>query len=177
MPQKANITSTDALEAFRSALILYINKARPALEEVSSEVVRTRGWIEDEQRTRWENQMRRCSRDLDEAQQALFSAKMSNLRTESQAEVMAVQRAKRAREEAERKLRLVRQWSREYDNRVQPLVKQMEKLHSLLANDLVQAAAFLTQAIQTLDAYASAAPPSAAAGPTLAPDNSAPTAT
>jgi hypothetical protein len=41
----------------------------------------------------------------------------------------------------------------------------MEKLHTILAIDLVQATAYLTQAIQTIDAYASAPPPSAAAGP------------
>ena len=51
-----------------------------------------------------------------------------------------------------------------FGNRVDPLVKQMEKLHTVLSNDMVRAVAFLTQAIQTLDAYAEIAPP-AAAGP------------
>ena len=170
MPERAHVTSVDALESFRANLIVYLSKARPTLEEVSADVQRTRGWLEDEQRTYWENELRRRSRALEEAQQALFSAKLSNLREASAAEQMAVQRAKRALDEAEAKLRVVKQWNRVFDNRVDPLVKQMEKLHTVLANDMVQAVAYLTQAINTLDAYAGdrprppppAAPPAAA---------------
>ena len=87
---------------------------------------------------------------LEEAQQALFSSRLSTLREASAAEQMAVQRAKRALDEAEAKLRIVKQWNRVFDNRVDPLVKQMEKLHTVLAHDMVQAVAFLTQAINTL---------------------------
>jgi hypothetical protein len=72
---------------------------------------------------------------------------------------MAVQRTKRARDEAEAKLRVLKQWNRVFDNRVDPLVKQMEKLHTVLAHDMVQAVAFLAQAIRTLDAYADVAQP------------------
>jgi hypothetical protein len=177
MAQKANVTSVDALEAFRSMVVLYINKARPALEEVSAEVMRTRSWLEDEKKSHWINEMKRRSRVLEEAQQALLTARMSNLRDESQVEVMAVHRARRARDEAEDKLRKVKQWDREFDNRVQPLVKQTEKLQTILAHDLVQALAYLSQAMQTLEAYASAGPPSTAAGPGPSADGGAPAAT
>jgi predicted ATPase len=123
-----------------------------------------RGWLEGEQRTYWENEVRRRSRALQEAQQALFSAKLSNFREATAAEQMAVQRTKRALEEAEGKLRVLKQWNRVFDNRVDPLVKQMEKLHTVLAHDMVQAVAFLAQAIQTLDAYAAVAPPATVPG-------------
>ncbi len=33
MPQKAHVTSLDALEAFRSNLIVYVSQARPALDD------------------------------------------------------------------------------------------------------------------------------------------------
>jgi hypothetical protein len=164
MPERAHVTSVDALEAFRSNLIVYLSKARPTLEEVSAAVQRMRGWLEGEQRTHWENEFRLRSRALEEAQQALFSAKLSNLREASAAEQMAVQRTKRARDEAEAKLRVLKQWNRVFDNRVDPLVKQMEKLQTVLAHDMVQAVAFLAQAIKTLDAYAEVAPPTAVPG-------------
>jgi hypothetical protein len=154
MPQRANVTSVDALESFRANLLVYVSQARSALEEISAEVVRTRLWLENDQRTHWENLLRRRRRDLDEAQQALFSSRISNLRHESALEQMAVHRAKRAVDEAEGKLRILKQWAREYEGRVQPQVKQMEKLHTVLTHDMVQAAAFLCQAIQTLTAYA-----------------------
>ena len=105
MPERAHVTSVDALECFRSSLLVYVSKARPTLDEVSAEVVRMRSWLEDEQRAHWENEMRRRRRDFDEAQQALFSSKLSTFRETSSAEQMAVHRAKRALEAAEAKLR------------------------------------------------------------------------
>jgi len=164
MPERAHVTSVEALEAFRSNLIVYLSKARPTLEEVSTDVQRMRGWLENDQRAHWENEVRRRSRALQEAQAALFSSRLSRLREASATEQMAVQRTKRALDEAEGKLRVLKQWNRVFDNRVDPLVKQMEKLHTVLAHDMVHAVAFLAQAINTLDAYAEVAPPTAVPG-------------
>jgi len=165
MPDRAHVTSVDALESFRSSLIVYLGKARSTLEEVSTDVQRMRSWLENDQRSHWEAELRRRSRALQEAQQALFSAKLSTFREAGSVEQLMVQRAKRALEEADAKMRMVKQWNRVFDNRVSPLVKQMEKLHTVLANDMVQAVAYLTQAIQTLDAYAGTAPPAATGAP------------
>jgi hypothetical protein len=82
---KANVTSVEALKAFRASLIIYVSKARPALEEVSADVQRMRSWLENDQRTHWENQLRRRLKVLEQAQQALFSAKIGNLREPRQA--------------------------------------------------------------------------------------------
>jgi len=172
MPQKAHVTSVDALENFRSNLIVYLGKARPTLEEVSAEVVRTRGWIQNDQRTSWEAEARRRAKLLEQAQAALFSARLSNLRKETSAEQLAFHRARRAMEEAEAKLRTIKQWNREFDNRVEPLVKQTEKLHTVLANDMIKAVAYLTEAIKTLTAYSETAPPASATSATpTAADN------
>jgi hypothetical protein len=172
MAERAQVRSVDALEAFRSSLILYVSKARPALDEVSAEVARTRMWLEDEQRLHWENEVRRSRRAREEAQQALFSARLSTFRDETSAEQMTVHRTRRAFDEAEDKLTVLKRWNREYDNRVEPLVKQMEKLQTVLAHDMVLAIAFLTQAINALHAYARVAPPSAAPGQAPPPGNS-----
>ena len=185
MPQKAQVSAIDSLESFRANLIVYVGQARPALEEVTAEVLRTRSWLENEQRTHWENELRKRRKLLEQAQQALFSARLGNLRDETAAELMAVQRAKRAADEAEFKLRVVKKWNREFEGRVQPLVKQMEKLHTLLSNDLVQASAYLAQAINTLSAYAEikpsmtmesvTAPPNPSTEPSAAPAESSAT--
>ena len=171
MPEpRAHVSSLEALESFRTSLILYASKARPAVEEVSSDVLRTKLWLENEQRMHWENQVRRRSQALEQAQQALSSARMSNLREASTTEFMAVRKAKRALEEAEAKLKVLKYWNREFDSRVEPLVKQLEKLHTFLSSDLVQANAYLAQAIDTLAAYAEVAPPSASPAPAPEPN-------
>ena len=161
MPERAHVTSVDALEAFRAHLINYIAKARPALEEVSADVLRTRLWLQNEQRTHWEAEIRRRGKKLEEAQQALFSARIANLREETTAEQTAYHRSRRALDEAQDKLRILKNWNREFDSRVDPLVKQMEKLHTLLAHDLVQAVAYLSETVKALQAYADVPVPSA----------------
>jgi hypothetical protein len=158
MAEKAHVTSLDAIDAFRAALLVYIGKARPTLEEVSAEVLRTRMWLENEQRSRLEAELRNRARDLEQAQQALFSSRISNLREETAAEVQAVHRAKRALEETEAKLRALKRWIREFDSRVQPVAKQLEKFHTVLSVDLPKAAAYLDQAMRTLEAYAEVGP-------------------
>jgi hypothetical protein len=154
MPERANVRSVDAIDAFRAQLVVYLSQARPALEEISADVVRTRLWLENEQRTHLEHDLLRRRKQLEEAQQALFSARLGTLRKETAAEQMMFHRAKRAVEDAENKLRTLKRWTREFDSRVQPLVKQVEKLQTVLTNDMVQALAYLAQTIQTLSAYA-----------------------
>ncbi|HEY5914682.1 MAG TPA: hypothetical protein VJA21_29175 [Verrucomicrobiae bacterium] len=158
MAEKAEVRSLEAIEAFRSRLIVYVSQARPALEEASAEVTRVRSWLEGEQRAHWENQIRRRTKELDQARQALFSGRLGMLRREGSAEQLAFHRAKRELEEAEGKLRAVKRWAREFENRVQPLLKQTEKLHTVLAHDMVNAVGYLTQAINTLAAYAETTP-------------------
>lgn len=167
MPQRANVRSVDAIETFRSQLVVYLSQARPALEEISADVVRTRLWLENEQRLRLEHQLMRRRKHLEETQQALFSARLGMLRKETAVEQMAFHKAKRDVEETEQKLRVLKKWVHEYDSRVQPLIKQVEKLQTVLTNDMAQALAYLAQTIQTLAAYAEvhttpAAPPAAA---------------
>jgi nucleoside phosphorylase len=160
MPERAHVVSVEALESFRASLIVYISQARATLEEVTADVVRARNWVEHDQRAHWEKEVRRLERALDEAQQALFSARLSLLSKETSVEQLLLSRAKRARDEAEAKRRVVKGWTRNFDNRVQPLVKQMEKLHSVLSFDMVRAIAYLADTIRILSSYAEmAAPP------------------
>jgi hypothetical protein len=154
MPQGAHVTSTEAIEAFRASLFIYLSKARPLLEDACDEVSRTRQWLQQEQRVHWENNRRRRAKQLEEAQQALYSAHLANLREPTAAEQAAVTRAKRSLTEAEEKLRILKRWTLEFDGRVGPLLKQLEQLRTLLVNDMPKAAAYLAQLLKTLAAYA-----------------------
>jgi len=136
MEQQAKVTSVDALENFRASLILFLSKAKPALEEVMHEVVRTRLWIENDQRTFWEREIKTRRRKLEQAQAELFSARISKLQEASAAQQMAVQHATRAIHAAEEKMRMLKKWNRELENLADPLVKQIEQLHGFLMNDM-----------------------------------------
>lgn len=154
MADHAHVSSIEAIEAFRAELLAFLSKTRPILEDACDEVTRTREWIETDRRVYWENQARRRGRALEDAQQALFSAKLSNLRDVRTAEQLAVMKARRSLEEAHGKLRKIHKWTRDFDHKVMPLVKELEHLRSLLGADLPKAALHLAQVVKALDAYA-----------------------
>ncbi len=155
MAETANITSIDAIAAFRAALIIFLGKARPLLEETSGEIIRMRQWLENDQRRHWENQFRVRGRKLEEARAELFNATLSKLQEASSLHYMAVQRAERAVRESEAKLGLVKKWSRDLEERTGPLIKQTEQFQTFLATDLARAIAYLEQVIRALENYAS----------------------
>jgi hypothetical protein len=161
----AHVTSTEAIESFRANLINYLSKTRPVLEDACDEVVRTRVWLQQDRRVHWENQLRKRTRELEDANQALYSARLSNLREPTMAEQNAVLRAKRALTEAEEKLRKIKRWLIEFDHLVGPLVKQLEQLRTMLGNDMPKAVLYLAQALKTLDAYANVVPTATAPMP------------
>jgi hypothetical protein len=169
MTDQAKVTSVEALEAFRSSLLVFLSKARPTLEEVSSEVVHTRLWLQNDQRAYWERQKKIRARELEEAKAELFSARLSKFQQASAAQQMAVQKAQRSLNEAEEKLRLLKKWDRELENRSEPMVKMVEQLHGFLGTDMVRAAAYLTETIKILEAYAEVGPRPGSGGPTPVP--------
>lgn len=160
MTGQAQITSVEAIAAFRAQLIVFLGQARPVLEEVSSELSRTRVWLQNEQRMFWQTELRRRERRLEEARQELFNATISSLPTGTAALLqMAVQRAQRAVQEAEAKLKCLKRWDRELDDRAAPLMKQTDQLHGFLATDMARAVAYLDQTLRALDAYRNVAAP------------------
>jgi len=165
MVERAQVTSVEAIASFRASLILYLNKARPALEEISSDVLRTRLWIQNDRRSHWENQFKQRGRALERAQAELFGARLSKIQTASAAQQLAVIKARNAVREAETKLRILRKWDRELEHRSEPLMKQLDQLHGFLANDMIKAVAYLAQVVRTLDAYTGVAPPEGAIPP------------
>jgi chromosome segregation ATPase len=169
MAQQAQITSVEAIESFRASLILYLSKARPVLEEVSADVLRTRLWLQNDQRQRWENELRLCNRRLEEAKAELLNAKISQFQQSTTLPHMAVQRAQQAVKEVEAKLAVLKKWDREMENRTDPLTKQVEQLHGFLTTDMTRAVAHLAQIVKTLDAYSDVLSPAGSAASTAAP--------
>jgi len=160
MADSANITSTEAIDSFRANLILYLSKARPTLDEIGSEVSRIRNWVQTEQMENWSRELKKRGRALEDARAAVFSAKLSSFRETASAEQLALTKAKNAYDEVEAKLRRVRRWSNDFDNKIDPLFKQLEKFNTLLADDLAQGVRYLTEIMRLLDDYTDTKAPS-----------------
>jgi hypothetical protein len=154
MADKANITSIHALERFRSALIKYVEKGKATVDEVTSEVQRTKFWLQYDQTTYWRGEHKRRGLFWQEKQQELFSAEISQFSDSSTVQRWAAQEAKRSVDEAEEKVRTVKDWGRRYESIVLPVSKKVDKLSNILDNDMTKAIRFLNEAIKALSAYA-----------------------
>ncbi len=154
MADRAQVTSVEAIEAFRSALVVYTSKARPALEEMANEVARAKQWLQNDQRRKWEGEMKMRSKKLERAQAELFSVSMSKIQEVSSAQQLLVRRAKQAVEEAQQKIAVLKKWDHELENRSEPLVKQVDQFQSFVTSEMPKALAYLNNVIRSLEAYA-----------------------
>jgi hypothetical protein len=154
MAERAQVTSVEAIESFRSALVVYLSKVRPALEEMSSEVMRARQWLQNDQRRLWEGEMKMRAKKLERAKAELFSVSMSKFQEVSSAAQLLMHRAEAAVDEAQKKLTMLKKWDTELENRSEPLIKQVDQFQSFVTAEMPRAIAYLTQAIRTLEAYA-----------------------
>ena len=154
MADRAQVTSVEAIEAFRSALIVYLSKARPALEEMGSEVLRMRQWLENDQRRFWEAEMKARTKKLERARAELFTVSMSKFQEVSSAQQLIMHKAKAACEEAQAKIAMLKKWERELENRSEPMIKQVDQFQSFVTAEMPRAIAYLSQVIKSLEAYA-----------------------
>ena len=168
MSGQAHIGSIDDLARFRAHLLTFRADARAAVEECAADVVRQQLWIDADRRRHWEGELWRRQRKLEEAKQSLFQESLSSSHGPTSFHQLQVHRAERVFEEAREKLQKTKAWSRNFENRSLPMVKQVEALQSVLTVDLAKALQFLNQTLESLDAYAgrmASGPKPAANGP------------
>jgi len=159
MASQAKITSTEALELFRANLIVFLNKAHRSLDDVSDEVRRTRLWLQHDQRLRWESELRKRSKVLDQAEQELMTLRLSGKHEGAlMVRQAAVNKAKHAVEEATQKLGCVKTWNQNYESCADPVLKRLESLRQLLDDDMPKAISYLVNILRTLAAYTSSPP-------------------
>jgi len=167
MSDQARISNLDAIEAFRAALVVFISKTRQALDSVQEGVGRTRAWLQTEQPAYWAAQIRQWQKKLDQAQQELMSARMSEYVDSPVTQQAAVRKARAALEAAQAGAERTRTWGRNFDTTVAPLARKADSLRDYLETDLAKATAYLVEIQKILESYNERPPQaSAAAAPT-----------
>jgi sirohydrochlorin ferrochelatase len=158
MEPQAKVSSLDALDAFRSSLILYLERARHILDDVQHEVVRTRAWLEQDRQPHWKKQIRLRTHELAQAEQELLTARLSEQPEAVRDRRRTVDRAKAKLQEAEEGFDRARHWLQQYDRELDPHSKTTQSLRQLLDLDLVKAVALLSETSRVLADYAELAP-------------------
>ncbi|MBL9133001.1 MAG: hypothetical protein JNG86_17460 [Verrucomicrobiaceae bacterium] len=165
MADQARISNLDAIDSFRSALIVFIEKARQSLDAAQDAVKKTRGWLQTEQPQFWSAQIRTRQKKLDQAQSELMSARMSEFIDSPTVQQMAVRKCRYALEEAQQKLDRTKAWARDYDRTVDPLARKLDGLRTYIDDDLAQAIAQLAEIQRLIAAYNESPAPAAAPAP------------
>lgn len=153
MADQARISNLDSIEAFRAALIVFMNKTRQTLDNVQDSVKKTRGWVQTEQPAYWNSQIRMRQKKLDQAQQELMSARMSEFIDNPTTQQMAVRKARAALEEAQAKADRTKAWGRDFDRNIDPLARKADSLRDFIDGDLVKAVAYLVEIQKILEGY------------------------
>jgi hypothetical protein len=78
MSEQVRISSIDALEAFRSDLINYVEKARVALEDAEGEARRTRMWLDMDRMGHWTAQCKQRTKLLEQAEAELYNVTLTS---------------------------------------------------------------------------------------------------
>lgn len=169
MANQAKVTSLEALDAFRSSLIVFMTKAKRALDETTEEGHRMRQYLQHDQRQHWEMQRRMRVKKLEEAAQELLSARLTGHREAQQMRQAAVRHWQAAVEEAESKLAAVKQWTIHYDNTADPIFRRLDDFRQYVETDLPKAVALLVNVQKALEGYSEPG-----AGPAPGPESTAP---
>lgn len=163
MTDGAHLASTEAIEAFRTQLVLALSRTRPVLDAASESIRRTRAWLQSDRLPHWQHEIKRRERILERAEQELFQARLSAMKDDLSLQMQAVHKAKRSLEEATTKLRLTKRWIRDFDSIVEPLGVRLERARDFFATDLPNAVVTLSEVLRSLGAYMDIRPGAVAA--------------
>jgi hypothetical protein len=170
MSDQVKVSSIDALEAFRADLIQYVEKARVALEDAEGEVRRTRTWLDVDRTNHWTRQMKQRIKHLEQAEAELYNATITRPKESHSFHKMAVAKAKRDVEEAEQKILVLKKWRQTFDNRVTPMLRQLDPMFFLVGRHLPKGIHSLGESIKALQAYAEKGPAAKPAAPVVEAD-------
>jgi hypothetical protein len=154
--RSANIASTAAVWALKTALLQFATEVQAALDSLAMEARRPVEWIEHDRAQYWPSEVRKRSDQLSEARVALQRCELSIDGSQSRYcydERKALERAKRRLHTAEAKVQAVRRWKVQVRKEVEEFLVHVEKLRHYLGSDFLQGVVALEHMMEALDRY------------------------
>lgn len=176
MSEGARIESIDALKHFRIALFKFQESANVALADAEGDINSTLNWLENEQLSHWQTQIRKRHDLLERAREALRMKRLfkdSSGRTPQAVEEEKAVRVCQARlAEAEEKLANVKKYTRVLQREMQVYKGSVQRFATTVQSDIPVAAAALDSMLTSLEAYVALS----AADTSQAPESTQPAA-
>lgn len=171
MDSQARVGSLDVFQDVRAAYAKFGDSGRNALIAVDLEIRRMLDWLEKDQVGYWKGEIRRREEKLNEAKTALhrkrITATFGNVASDSE-EILMVRRAQAKLEQAEAKLKEVKQWYLTVEQEVSEYRGPSQQLANVLDSGVPRALGALDRMVESLESYlavaASGGPSSSVAG-------------
>jgi len=164
MSQEARVSSVLVLKQLRASLGTFAETAAIALEEASTEIQRTRQWLEEDRYRHWKAQVQAQTEQSARAKIALkqkevFDRTLGGTPSSCVDERKALKIAEGRLREAEYKLRRVKAWSQRIEKELSDYRGATQRLLSAVEVEIPNARARLDNMIDSLEAYLALAPP------------------
>jgi hypothetical protein len=153
----AKVDSIDSLRALKIALVKFAEGATVALGDAEAEMQRMLMWLEMEQHTHWQGQIRKRTEEVGRAAERLRYKKLYKHSTGSRQsaveEEKALALAKRRLEEAEMKLSNVRRYIPRLQKEIQTYKGSAQRFATTVQVDIPLAISQLGTMVQALENY------------------------
>ena len=159
MNQSANVTSIDAVRAFRAALVKFEENAGDAVTCLELEIRRAVTWIEVDRRRYWPTQVKQSSDELAQARNALERCQLKYGSEEAPScyeQKKNYERARRRLRYCEDQVRKVKQWTRILRQELTQFEGQMAQMTICVDTELPRAITALGNMLNGLERYAGA---------------------
>lgn len=157
MSQSARVDSIDALKHFRVALWKFAEAANVALGDAEADLHRTMSWLENEQLSHWQTQVRKLMELVGRAKEAVRMKKLFKGPAGSKQSVVdeekALAAAMRNLADAEQKLANTKQWSRRLQKEILMYRGQVQRFSTSVQSDIPVAVNKLDGMVAALEAY------------------------
>jgi hypothetical protein len=163
MADQAKVLSVQALKDFRVALINFVEEARNALGGVDMELRRTRDWLERDQLSYWQMQVKRRHEAMMMARTELFRRKLSQQGSDAVSDTEqkeALREAERRLRVAEEKVAIVKKLIPMFHHAQAEYTSHSTPLADHLAGGSEKSIATLEKMVQSLEEYLALAVPS-----------------
>lgn len=162
MQDRVEVSSFEAVDYFRAALIRFTETANAAMASAEVEIIRTISWLETEQLPYWKSMLRTTAEEVEKAKRAYREKSLfkdsTGARHSGMDELKILRKAEAKRAEAEQRALATRRNLRQLQRDFTLYQAGVQQLRSMVNGRLPVAAEELRRVVEQLERYARAAP-------------------
>ena len=157
MADQVKVEDFEVFSLFRAAMLKFAQAVTQSLSNADSQIARTHSWLEGEQRSYWEGQIRKRQEAVLKAREAVRQKKLykdssGHTRTAIEEEKILAQ-CVAAVEEAQRKLEAIRKWLPRLEKAADLYRSGVSRLSRTVEGDVPRAVALLDRLAVSLEGY------------------------